>query len=114
MDKKGGSIKIFPRNFFCLTEPKNFVGEPVCAVFLKPSDSEKVYGIEGGSIKIFRQNFLFVSQCRKFSGGGESFSVSLILGIEKVRIRGWEYQSFPSKNVCLTTSKNFVRETFPV
>ena len=40
----------------------------------------------GGGIKIFRRKF-FVSECRKFPWG-ESFSVSLISGIEKVWIRG--------------------------
>ena len=63
--------------------PKYFVGEPFCAVFQKISGSEKVHGKEGGgSIKIFRRKF-FVSQCRKFPKG-ESSSVSLISGIEKV------------------------------
>ena len=28
----------------CLAVPKNFVGEPFCAVFQKNSGSEKVYG----------------------------------------------------------------------
>ena len=31
-------------NFFCLAVPKNFVGEPFCAVFQKISGTEKVYG----------------------------------------------------------------------
>ena len=41
-----GYVTIFDflSNFFCLTVPKNFVGEPFCAVFLKISVSEKVYG----------------------------------------------------------------------
>ena len=48
MDKRGegeegGSITIFCQNF-CLTVPKNFVGEPFCAVFQKISGSQKVYG----------------------------------------------------------------------
>ena len=34
----------FLSNFFCLAVPKNFVGEPFCAVFQKISGSEKVYG----------------------------------------------------------------------
>ena len=49
MDKKvgeeeeEGSITILSK-FFCLTVPKNFVGEPFCAVFQKISGSQKVYG----------------------------------------------------------------------
>ena len=34
----------FLSKFFCLTVPKNLVGEPFCAVFQKISGSEKVYG----------------------------------------------------------------------
>ena len=33
-----------PSKMFCLTVPKNFVGETFCAVFQKTSSSEKVYG----------------------------------------------------------------------
>ena len=43
MDKREGrgSIKIFRPIFFCLTVPKNFVGEAFCAVFQKNSGSTK-------------------------------------------------------------------------
>ena len=42
----GGYVMIFDflTNFFCLTVPENFVGEPFRAVFQKVSGSEKVYG----------------------------------------------------------------------
>ena len=33
----------FLPKFFCVTLPKNFVGEPFCAVFHKIFGSEKVY-----------------------------------------------------------------------
>ena len=37
---------------------------------------------------------------------GELFGLSLISGIEKVRMRDWgECQNFPSKNSCLTVPK---------
>ena len=41
-----GYVTIFDflSKFFCLTVPKNFVGEPFCYVFQKISRSEKVYG----------------------------------------------------------------------
>ena len=46
---------------------------------------------------------------------GESFTVLLISGIEKVWIRGGEeYQDFPSKFFCLTVPKISVRESFTV
>ena len=46
MDKSGGGggCPDFPWKFFCLTVPKNSVGEPFCAVFQKIYGSEKVYG----------------------------------------------------------------------
>ena len=45
----------------------------------------------------------------------ESFSVSLLSGIEKDWIRGGgEYQDFPWKIFCLTVPKNFVGEHFRV
>ena len=41
---------------------------------------------------------------------GESLTVAIISGIEKVWIRGGEYQGFPSKFFCLIVAKNFVGE----
>ena len=41
--------------------PKNFVGEPFCAVFQKISDSEKVYGLEGGGVSRFSVKIFFLS-----------------------------------------------------
>ena len=44
---------------------------------------------------------------------GESFTVALVSGIEKVWIRKRrEYRDFPSKNFCLTLPKNFLGEPF--
>ena len=40
---------------------------------------------------------------------GEPFSVSLVSAIEKVCVRGGEYQDLPSKVICLTVSKTFCR-----
>ena len=34
--------------FFCITVPKLFVEEPLCAVLQRVSGGEKVYGIEVG------------------------------------------------------------------
>ena len=38
---------------------------------------------------------------------GESSTVALISGMEKVRMREGEYQEFPSKYFCLTKPNNF-------
>ena len=45
---------------------------------------------------------------------GESFTVALILGIEKFWIREGEYQDLLSKILCLTVPKNSVGESFTV
>ena len=45
---------------------------------------------------------------------GESFTVALISGSEKLWIGGWEYQDFPSKIFCLTVPKISVGESFTV
>ena len=36
-------VSISSRDFCCLTQPKNFLGEPFCAVFHKFYGSEKYY-----------------------------------------------------------------------
>ena len=59
---------------------------------------------------IFCRNF-FVSMPKNFVG--ESFSVSLTSGVEKVWRRGG-YQDFPSKIFCLTVPKISVAESFTV
>ena len=45
---------------------------------------------------------------------GESFTVAIISGIEKVWIRGGEYQDFPWKHFCLAVPKSFEGEPFSV
>ncbi len=51
------STKIFRRQYFCLTVPKNSVGESFTVAL--------IFGEEGG-IKVLQRKF-FVSQCQKFS-----------------------------------------------
>ena len=57
MDKRGSDYHDFPSKLFCLTMPKNFAGEPFCAVFLKISGSQKDYGQEGGYQDFPSENF---------------------------------------------------------
>ena len=59
-------LSSFPSKDFRLRVPELFVGEIFCAVFLKASGSEELYGVKRRGIKIFRQ-IVFVSQCRKLS-----------------------------------------------
>ena len=78
-----GYVSIFCQDFYCLTQQKSFLVVPFCAVFQIFSGSEKFYGYKRVDIKIFRIVFLSHSE-EKVHFVGESFSVSLILGIEKV------------------------------
>ena len=69
----------------------------------------------GGEFTDFLSKIFCLSAENFRRGGGESFSVSLISGVEKVWIRGGgEYQDFPSKIFCLTVPKIFVGEPFRV
>ena len=45
---------------------------------------------------------------------GEPFRLSLFSGIEKVWMRGWGVETFPSKIAFLTVPENFVRQAFMV
>ena len=58
--REGGVSRVSVEIFF-LTVPKNFVGEPFCAVFQKIFGCEKM-DERGGSIKRFRRKLL-MSQC---------------------------------------------------
>ena len=56
-----GCVMIFDSlsQFFCLTVPKNFVGEPFSAVFHKIFGIEKVYAQEWDGVPTFSvENFL--------------------------------------------------------
>ena len=55
MDKKGGEYQKFLSKIFCLTVPKNFVGEPFSVSII--SDIEKFYASEG-YVTVFCRNFL--------------------------------------------------------
>ena len=61
-DKREVEVLRFLSKFFCLAMPKNFAGEPFCAVSRKISGSNKFMDeTGGGSIKIFRRKF-FISR----------------------------------------------------
>ena len=63
LDRKGRELQGIPSNIFCLTVPKNFVGQSFIVALI--SGIEKFWiGRGGGSIKIFHRES-FVSQCQK-------------------------------------------------
>ena len=65
MDKREGEVSRFLSKSFCLTVPKNAVGELFSLSLVSGIEEVWMRGW-GGSVKIFRGNILF-SQCRKIS-----------------------------------------------
>ena len=65
MDERGGNQDL-PWKKFCLTVPKDFVGESFSVALI--SGTEKIWRRGGGCIKTLRRKFI-VSQCRKVSCG---------------------------------------------
>ena len=62
MDKREREVSRFPSKIFCLTVPKNAVGEPFSLSLLLGIEKVWMRGWGGGSVKIFCGKFL-VSQC---------------------------------------------------
>ena len=82
MDKREGEVSRFSFKIFLSHSNKNTRREPLCAVFQKISDDEKVYGYEGGAeYQDFVSKFFCVTVPKYFVG--EPFNVSLVSGIEE-------------------------------
>ena len=73
-DKRGGGYHDFPSKRFCLRVPKNFVGEPFCAVFQTISGIEKTHGEEGGEPRFLVEYFLSHSAEKFFNGTSLCFT----------------------------------------
>ena len=104
----GGEYQDFPSKIFCLTVPKNFVGEPFSVSLI--SGIEKFYASEG-YVTIFDRMFL--------SHSAENFRRGILyccinFGYRKSLDKrgGGEYQDFLLKIFCLTVPKKFVGESF--
>ena len=101
LDKRGGEYQDFPSTDFCLTVPKNFVGETFTVALF--SGSQKV-GI-GGGYQDFPSKTFCLTVTKNFVG--EPFSVSLISSIQKFYAsEGYvTIFDFLSKFFCLTVPK---------
>ena len=78
-------------------------------MFRKTSGSEKKLWIRGGGNQDFPSENFCLTVPKYFVG--ESFTVALISGTEKVW-RGGGYQDFTSKNFCLLVPKLLAGERF--
>ena len=104
-----GKNQDFPLKIFCLTVPKNFVGNPLGCHHIRES---KNFMLKRVMSRFFVEIFLFRST-EKLCRGTLLCCVSESL---RYRISSWirrgEYQTFPLKIFCLTVPKHFVDEPF--
>ena len=90
--------------------PKNFVGEPFCAVFQKVYGSEKVYGLERGEVSRFSFESFLSDGAENFRRG--TLQCVIIFGCRtNLCFRGLCHD-FSSNFFCLTVPKNSVGESF--
>ena len=98
--------------FFCLTVPKIYVGNPSMLCFRKFPDA-KMFRDKKGEYQDFPSKVFCLTLLKNLVV--EPFSVKLISGIEKVWIRGMgKCPDSPWKISCLTVPKKFVGEPFRV
>ena len=64
-----GLCNDFLSKMFCLTVPKHFVAETLCAVFQRKCSCEKVYGQEGVGVSSFSVNVFLSDSAGKFRSG---------------------------------------------
>ena len=84
MDKGAGEYQDLPSKNVSLTVPKNFVGQPFCAVFQKFSGGEKVYGEKGGEYQVFSSNKFSLTVPKNFVEEPFCFVFQKFSGSEKV------------------------------
>ena len=88
--------------------PKNFVGEPFCAVFQKISDSGKVYGLEGGGeYQDFPSKYSFCFSVPKIFGGGGILQCFIDFGYRKSSDKSGGVSSFSIENCLSQNVENF-------
>ena len=84
LDKKGEGHQDTPSKIFCLTVPKNFVGQSFTVAII--SGIEKIWTRGGEQYQVFPWKSFCLTVPKRFVG--QSFTVAIISGIEKVWIRG--------------------------
>ena len=103
------------RSKFCLTVPKNFVGEPFCVS--KNFWYRKVLCIGGGHHGLVEKSFVSQDRNEKLGKGALLFSRKFLASknfFGKSVGGGGCYHNFPPKIFCVTVPKNFVGGPFLV
>ena len=90
--------------------PKNFVGEPFCAVFQKNSGFTEIYGEEGVGYLVFPVEKILSHGAEKIHR--RTHSCFTIFGYRQVLCFRGLSQNFLSKIFCLTVPKTFVGDPF--
>ena len=106
LDKKGGGHQDFPSKIFCLTVPKNFVGQSFTVAI--SSGIEKIWMRGGGEYQDFPWKNFCLTVPKRFVG--QFFTVAIISGIEKVWIRGGASR-FSVENFLSHSAEKFRRGT---
>ena len=109
MDKREGEVSRFPSNFFCLTVPKNAVGEPFSLSLI--SGIEKVWMRGwggGGECQDFPSKISGLTVPKNFAW--QPFRVSLISGIEKIYV-SQGYVTIFCRNFLSHSAEKFRRGT---
>ena len=99
-----------PLKVFCLTVPKNFVGEPFCV--RKFMVSEKARDKKGGGYHGFPLKLFCLTVPKHFVE--EPFCVSKSFGYRKILCIRGGYHNFPSKIFGITVPKKIVGEPLSV
>ena len=63
--RRGGSIKLLRRNFFCVAVPKNFIGEPFSVSFISGSKNFMLQG----PMSLFSAEFFLSHSTETFRRG---------------------------------------------
>ena len=110
--KERGEHQDFLSKIISLTVPKNFVGQPFCAVFQKFSGSEKFYGEKGGTSRFFCRK-ICLSLPKNFVGQPFCAVFQKFSGSEKVyRERAARKSRFSVGKIFSHSAKNFAGESF--
>ena len=109
MDKRGGLSRFSVENLLCHSAEKFRRGILYCCIYF---GHRKGLDERGGEFHDSPSKIFCLTVSKIFVG--ESFTVALISGIEKVWIRRRAVSRFSIENFCLTVPKNSVGESFTV
>ena len=109
MDKREGEVSRFPSKIFCLTVPKNAVGEPFSLSLISGIEKVWMRGWGGGECQDFPSKISRLTVPKNFVG--QPFRMSLISGIKKF-YASEGYATIFGRNFLSHSAEKFVDEPF--